>query len=209
MRPKKRKPTPFPLPMLIISVAVWILFLMLQWVIVAMITDFLIFPLMVICFVTVAVICIIALIKTIRCWRYSELSRNSWLRLIIIVVFLASFFLPLDDVYERARFKILAPAFDNAAHEALLADTGKYTHYVVSLPLKYASLSRGGGEVIVDGDGDSKIVFFFTYRGFFDGASTGFAYASDAQANEELQQNKSYRIIAPLQNNWYFCDHIT
>lgn len=74
---------------------------------------------------------------------------------------------------------------------------------LIALPKEYAHLSKGGGEVVVERDGDTLKVFFFTFRGVMDNFS-GFACISD---NTELYQgdfNGDFLEIEKKKDYWYW-----
>jgi hypothetical protein len=84
-----------------------------------------------------------------------------------------------------------------------LSPNVSHNESLIALPKEYAHLSKGGGEVVVERDGDTLKVFFFTFRGLLDNFS-GFAYISD---NTELYQgdfNGDFQEIEKKKEHWYW-----
>lgn len=195
------KEKPFPLRLMIVTLILWILICAAQWEIIHVLTPFLMFPLQVICFVIAAVIFTICTARTVLQWKRESFSRSICIRIIVVALFVFSLFLPLDDIYEQARFSVLATRFDASAQEIIAAETSART---ISLPSEYRCLSRGGGEAIVFGEGQKKVVLFFSYRGILDNYSV-YAYAPNDQAYSNLLRYENWIQVTSVRDGWYFC----
>jgi hypothetical protein len=74
---------------------------------------------------------------------------------------------------------------------------------LIALPKEYAHLSKGGGEVIVEREGDRLKVLFFTFRGVLDGFS-GFVYISDDSGLQEGGFSTDFLQIEKKKEHWYW-----
>lgn len=78
-----------------------------------------------------------------------------------------------------------------------------YGYNLIQLPEEYKHLSKGGGEIFIEKDGDTLKIFFYTFRGILDNFS-GFAYISD---NSELSQtdfNGDFDQIIKKREHWFW-----
>lgn len=74
---------------------------------------------------------------------------------------------------------------------------------LIALPKEYAHLSKGGGEVLVEREGATLKVFFFTFRGVLDNFS-GFAYISDNASLHQSDFNGDFHEITKKKDHWYW-----
>ncbi len=74
---------------------------------------------------------------------------------------------------------------------------------LIQLPEKYAQLSKGGGEIIIDKNGDDSSVLFFTFRGVLDNFS-GFVYSPNDQRPSNRDFDGDFKQVEKLDENWYF-----
>lgn len=74
---------------------------------------------------------------------------------------------------------------------------------LIALPKEYAHLSKGGGEVVVEREGDKLRVLFFTFRGVLDSFS-GFVYISDDTKLQEGNFNTGSLQIEKKKEHWYW-----
>jgi hypothetical protein len=74
---------------------------------------------------------------------------------------------------------------------------------LILLPEKYDHLSKGGGEVVVEKNGDSYTILFFTFRGILDSFS-GFVYSPNDQRPSKNGFDGDYKEIERLDKNWYW-----
>ena len=75
---------------------------------------------------------------------------------------------------------------------------------LISLSKEYAYLSRGGGEIIVEREGDTLKVFFFTFRGMLLSGSTGFIYVSDDSQIQSGDFRMFFLKVKRIKENWYW-----
>ncbi len=187
-----------------VAVGVWLIVDTFQWDIVDFLTPFLFAPLLIFSLVGAAVtllVCVIVFIVRLCKRGAKRRLLYSLLLLLTIGAFVMTNFVYMDELYEDARFALLSKRFDAAAEEMLAEG---YDEGWVKLPAKYAGLSRGGGEVHIVGEGESKTVMFYTFRGILDNFSV-YAYAPTAGAYEEMEHYTDWVQIIPIREGWYFC----
>ncbi|WP_418792311.1 hypothetical protein [Phosphitispora sp. TUW77] len=78
-----------------------------------------------------------------------------------------------------------------------------YNNRLIKLPPNHASLSKGGGEILVEKQGHVTKVFFFTFRGILDNFS-GFIYRSDGESPSNDDFQGDYKQIMKFTDHWYF-----
>lgn len=169
-----------------VAVGVWLIVDTFQWDIVDFLTPFLFAPLLIFSLVGAAItllVCVIVFIVRLCKRGAKRRLLYSLLLLLTIGAFVMTNFVSLDSFYENARFALLSKRFDADAEEMLAEG---YDEGWVKLPSKYAGLSRGGGEAHIVGEGESKTVMFYTFRGILDNFSV-YAYAPTAGAYEEME----------------------
>jgi hypothetical protein len=72
---------------------------------------------------------------------------------------------------------------------------------LIQLPGKYYQLSKGGGEIVIEKNGN--LVLFFTYRGILDNFS-GFVYSPNDKKPNQRDFDGDFKQIEKLDGNWYF-----
>lgn len=187
-----------------VAVALWLIVDTFQWDIVDFITPFLLAPLIIFCLVGAVVtllICVIVFIVRLCKRGVQRRLLYSLLLLLTIGAFVMTNFVYVDELYEDARFALLSRRFDAAAEEMLAEG---YAEGWVKLPPKYAGLSRGGGEVHIVGEGESKTVMFYMFTGVLDNFSV-YAYAPTTGAYWEMEHYIDWVQIIPMREGWYFC----
>lgn len=73
---------------------------------------------------------------------------------------------------------------------------------LIRLPEEYTKLSKGGGEIWVEGYGQSAQILFFTYRGVV-GNMAGFIYTANDSAPDEMLFGGDFLEVKKLDKNWY------
>lgn len=74
---------------------------------------------------------------------------------------------------------------------------------LIALPKRYAPVSLGGGEVMVQRDEDKLKILFFTFRGVLD-SFAGFVYSSDGSAPKNGDFAGEFIINRKVQDRWYY-----
>lgn len=187
-----------------VAVAVWLIVDAMRWEIVWYVTVFFITQLLILSLVGAAVtllVCVILFIVRLCKRGVQRRLLYSLLLLLTIGAFVMTNYINVDQVYENARFALLSKRFDAAAEEMLAEG---YDEGWVNLPSKYAGLSRGGGEVHIVGEGKSKTVMFYTFRGVLDNFSV-YVYAPTSGKYMTLSHYTDWVQILPMREGWYFC----
>ena len=122
--------------------------------------------------------------------------------LIQITAFAVLYFVPIDAVVLDLDFKINLNKRMEIVRRIEAGEFSVSERGLVQLPFGYGYLSRGGGEVIVERDGVSTKVFFFTYRGILDNFS-GFAYTSE-ETLDRTAFNGDFKELNKLRDHWYW-----
>lgn len=73
---------------------------------------------------------------------------------------------------------------------------------VLELPDPHQSLSKGGGEIIIAGNGQQLHVLFYTYRGVVDNYA-GFFYSADGSLPKDRRFGDFVKIMK-LDHHWYW-----
>lgn len=73
---------------------------------------------------------------------------------------------------------------------------------LLALPRELAPVSLGGGEVVVQRDGDKLRILFFTFRGVLD-RWAGFVYSSDGSPPRSSDFGGELTITRKIQDRWY------
>ena len=74
---------------------------------------------------------------------------------------------------------------------------------LILLPHGFRHLSKGGGEIIIQRQGNETYVFFFTFRGILDNFS-GFMYRSDDTIPKNSDFGGDFFYTKRLTPNWYW-----
>ncbi len=95
-----------------------------------------------------------------------------------------------EQVVRRIESGELRP---NVSHNASL----------IALPREFASVSLGGGEVLVQRQGDKLKILFFTFRGVLDNFA-GFVYTSDGLTPKRGDFAGEFIIIRKVRDRWFY-----
>jgi hypothetical protein len=191
----------------IASSAMLLLALMFQWNIIDVLTLFIGLPLLGLVWLVVVFGVIWSVIYAYRHRREGlPAYRPTFVYGGAIVIAL---FVPFTQLWLYANFHI-----NKAAREQVIAKvrSGDFKPNVshnaslIALPNGYG-VSKGGDEIIVQGDRNNPFVFFFTFRGILDNYS-GFLWVPDGETPQEFQDaGEAGTEIEPFGGNWYFIGH--
>lgn len=148
---------------------------------------------------------VIAVILPFRRWRTRRLT--SLLPLVFLVacvvithfvdftaLWLATNFrLRHTDREQVVRRVVSGELRPNVAHNAAL----------IALPGELAPASLGGGEVVVQRDGDKLKILFFTFRGVLD-SFAGFVFTSDGSAPKDGDFAGQFFVNRKVGDGWYY-----
>lgn len=178
-----------------------VLFTVFQWHLIHIWTPFLHVPIqfaVVVGFLVASVLSLIYLLFRVR----KEGMRACLPFSIQVTAFAVLYFVPIDAVVLDLDFEI---NLDKRMEIVRRIEAGEFSvseRGLVELPFGYGYLSRGGGEIIVERDGVTTKVFFFTYRGILDNFS-GFAYTSDGTL-DRTSFNGDFKEMSKLRDHWYW-----
>lgn len=180
----------------------FLLFYIFQWDLIHLWTPFLHYPAVLTIWGAMAFSTLLSLICGVA--RLGKSRGRSLLPLLLNVgAFCAVWFVPIDSIMLDLNFRW---NFDKRTEIVKRIEAGEFPinrNGLAQLPWGYRHLSRGGGEVIVARQGDTRIVFFFTYRGILDNFS-GFFYRSDADPPNAADVGGDFKEIKKLRDHWYW-----
>lgn len=78
-----------------------------------------------------------------------------------------------------------------------------YNNELIHLPKKYAHLSKGGGEVVIEEKNGHYSVLFFTFRGVLDNFS-GFVYSPNDKKPQAHSFDGDFKEVVKMKRNWYY-----
>ncbi len=78
-----------------------------------------------------------------------------------------------------------------------------YNQNLIQLPDEYKHLSKGGGDIMIEREGDTLKIFFFTFRGILDNFS-GFAYIADNSVLSQTDFNGDFDEIIKKREHWFW-----
>ncbi|HWK21651.1 MAG TPA: hypothetical protein VNS08_01350 [Ureibacillus sp.] len=168
-----------------------------QWYLIDIITEFLMLPIWLLTFgffIFITVKTIMNLFKN-KDWKPFTIQ--------ILTILLWLFFpftqvmLDLDFKMNKSERKEVVEMVENGT----LKPNVSYDSSLILLPKKYEQLSKGGGEIVIEKNGD--LVLFFTYRGMLDNFS-GFVYSPNDKKPNQSDFDGDFKQIEKLDENWYF-----
>jgi hypothetical protein len=168
-----------------------------QWNLVDIITEFLMLPIWLLVFGFFIVITVKTIINLFKNKDWKPFT----IQLLTILLWL---FFPFTQVMLDLDFKMnkvereeVVEMVENGA----LKPNVSHNSSLILLPEKYARLSKGGGEIVIDKSGN--LVLFFTYRGMLDNFS-GFVYSPNDKKPSKRDFDGDFKQIEKLDENWYF-----
>ncbi|WP_284037360.1 hypothetical protein [Neobacillus sp. 114] len=183
----------------IFSSVLVILYMFFQWKLIDIITEFLMFPVLLLVFgffIFITVLAIISLFKN-----------KTWKPIVIqVITILLLFFVPFNQIILDIDFKLnksernqVVKMVENGELRPNISHNSSH----LQLPKKYEHLSIGGGEIVVEKSGDGYNILFFTYRGILDNFS-GFVYTPNDQKPSKNAFDGDFKAIDKMEKNWYF-----
>lgn len=125
------------------------------------------------------------------------ISTNKDLTLLWLFFPLTQFMLNLDFKMNKSERKEVVEMVE----QGTLKPNVSYDSSLIHLPEKYDQLSKGGGEIIIEKNGN--LILFFTYRGILDNFS-GFVYLHNDKKPRQSDFDGDFKQIERLDENWYF-----
>ncbi len=169
-----------------------------QWLLVEILTPFLM-PFLWLgaggCFLAVTVLSIIALFKK---WDWKP-------ALIQVVTVLLLFFFPFTKVVLDIDFNMNKAERETVVEkveEGKLIPNVSHNDSLIHLPEEYDELSKGGGDIIVEEKRGETMILFFTFRGILD-SFTGFVYSSSGRKPRSGDFGGDFIEVEKLDDHWY------
>jgi hypothetical protein len=119
--------------------------------------------------------------------------------IIVLTVPFTSIMLDLDfRLHLKQREKVVSKVISGD-----LKPNVSHNPSLIHLPSWYGHLSKGGGDIMVERNGNETYVFFFFFRGILDNFS-GFMYRSDDTPPQNGDFGGEFIEIERLKKNWYW-----
>jgi hypothetical protein len=158
-------------------------------------------PVLVVTFVAI----ISAILLPIRRWK--ELRAASLLPLVFLMTaFVATRFVDFTELWLAANFRFRYASRTEVVRRVEnreLAPKLSHDSLLITLPRELAGASIGGGQVVVQRDGEQTKVLFFTFRGVLS-SFAGFVYASDGSPPKNGDFGDRFFVNRKVQNGWYY-----
>lgn len=148
---------------------------------------------------------IMAIILPFRRWRTHRMTSLAPLGF-LVTCFIITRFVDFTALWLTANFKYRhadrlevvrrierGEFYSNISHNVSL----------IALPRQFSSVSLGGGEVMVQRDGDRFKVLFFTFRGILNNFS-GFIYTSDGLVPKNGDFTGEFFVNKKIEDRWYY-----
>lgn len=132
-------------------------------------------------------------------------ARNGIPILINIVVIVLIFIIPFTSITVNLDYRFNKSEREEVIKLVLdgsLKPNISYNAALIHLPDKYEKLSKGGGEIIVEGSGQDIQILFFTYRGVVDNFA-GFIYTANGSRPDEMLFGDLIQV-KKFDKNWYW-----
>lgn len=173
----------------------------LQWVLVEILTPFMMTPLQLLLWAVLGLLMLVSIIYFVA--RRRKNPRQARLPLLInAVVILILWFVPFTDIWLDLEFRMNKAAYQQVVRMVESGELPSAT-YTMQLPSAYSSISRGGDTIVDRSDGVTSI-FFFTCRGVLDNFS-GYMYRSNDTPPSEWLMLGDWVQIKRKQPYWFFC----
>ncbi len=126
--------------------------------------------------------------------------------IINLITLLIVIFVPFTDIMLDIDFKLNLNDREKIVEmvkSGELYNETSYGSHLIKLPEGYKHLSKGGGEIVVEQEGETLKIFFFTFRGILDNFS-GFAYISDDSKLLNTDFNGDFDQILIKKDHWFW-----
>ena len=150
-------------------------------------------------FLAVLVWSIIYLGKNVRKLKYRALLPMG-INLITLIIVI---FVPFTNISCDLDFKLNLNDREKIVSMIQSGELKSYGKRLIQLPDEYKHLSKGGGEIAVEQDGETYKIFFYTFRGILDNFS-GFAYISNDSELLHEDFNGDFHQIIKKREHWFW-----
>jgi hypothetical protein len=141
------------------------------------------------------------------------LSLVTWLKkkdckpfVIQAITVILLFLIPVNQIVLNLNFnnnKTDRNAVITGIEEGIITPNVTHNSTLIHLPDRYSHVSKGGGDVVIEKQGDHYLVLFFTYRGVLDNFS-GFVYSPNDNEPQARSFGGDFKEIVKIDTNWYF-----
>jgi hypothetical protein len=179
-----------------------------KWVIVDVVTPFLLGPVLAACWGIFALFTLWPIVHGIR--RRSAGARAFLPLAIVLVAALTGAFAPLTAAWLRLDFHLHRSERElmvQRIKDGALRPNVDYNPSLLALGPDAPHVSRGGNELIVEEHGGKKYVFFYTFRGVLDNYSGFLFVPSGGNPSVFSDLAEPSTQIKHLEDNWYFTAH--
>ncbi|WP_051286843.1 hypothetical protein [Paenibacillus taiwanensis] len=153
----------------------------------------------------VFIVCSLIVLVYFVASKPSRRARNGIPFLINIVCFILVLIVPFTSITLNLDYRSHKAEREEVVQlvlDGLLKPNVSYNTTLIHLPDKYKQLSKGGGEIVVEGRGQATQILFYTYRGVVDNFA-GFIYTADGRKPDEASFG-DFIEVKKLDNNWYW-----
>lgn len=123
-----------------------------------------------------------------------------------IITILLLFLIPFNQIVLDIDFKVNTKERDEVIskiQDGTLKPNVPHNSSLIHLPDNYDHLSKGGGDIVIEKQGEKYSVLFFTFRGVLDGFS-GFVYSPNDQEPQLRSFGGNLKEIVKIEDYWYF-----
>ncbi|WP_156187528.1 hypothetical protein [Peribacillus loiseleuriae] len=128
------------------------------------------------------------------------------IQIITILLLLLLFLIPFNQIVLDIDFKVNKSERDEIIlkiHDGTFSPNVSHNSSLMHLPDKYDHLSKGGGDIVIEKQGEHYSVLFFTFRGVLDSFS-GFVYSPNDKKPQSGSFGGDFKQIVKIDENWYF-----
>lgn len=134
-------------------------------------------------------------------------KRKSWKPVTIqLMTILLLFLIPFNQIVMDIDFKLNKSERNEVVtkvQDGIFNSNATYHSSLIHLPDRYMQLSAGGGDIMVEKQGEGNFILFFTFRGILDGFS-GFVYSQSDKKPKSGLFGGDFKQIKRIEKNWYF-----
>jgi hypothetical protein len=123
---------------------------------------------------------------------------NVGVLVLVLVIPITSITLNLDFRYHKSERDEVVQLVLNGS----LNPNVSHNESLILLPNEYKKLSKGGGEIVVEGTGQGTHILFYTYRGVIDNYA-GFIYTVDGRRPDAVRFG-DFIEVKKLNRYWYW-----
>lgn len=123
-----------------------------------------------------------------------------------VITLLLLFIIPFNQIVLDIDFKLNKSERDEVIskiQDRTFKPNVSHNSSLIHLPDEYVHLSKGGGDIVIEKQGENYSVLFFTFRGVLDGFS-GFVYSTNDTEPQLHSLGEEFKEIIKIDENWFF-----